>query len=111
CFRSPEVDHHLDLRCPLDRQVCRLLTFENASRIIADDPKRLGDTCAVGHQSTGLGCLLPACNPGHAITESKGRKPGPRTRKKPIRADKQCPKPFLRNRSESLLEFAWITRL
>src|SRR5262245_4683304 len=54
---GPEGDDELELRALDDRQIGRLVTFEDAARINADQAIRLGVAWSVASQATGLGGL------------------------------------------------------
>src|SRR5207253_3223658 len=56
-LRSLEVDHKLDFRRLLDRQVGGLLALENATDIDAQEAKRVRKARAIAHQATGGGKL------------------------------------------------------
>jgi hypothetical protein len=56
-LRGPEIDHKLKFRGLLDRQVGRLLAFENAAGVDAGQAVRIGYARSVAHQATRRGKL------------------------------------------------------
>src|ERR1700730_4451501 len=67
--RSLEVYDQLDFRRLHDRQVGRLLAFENPTRVDAGLAIRIGNTASVTHQAAAGGKLAELVDCGHRIAE------------------------------------------
>src|SRR6516164_8426868 len=59
CLRGLEIDHKLELGRLHDREVGRLLSFENAASVNAGLTVRIRNDGSVAHQPTGRSELAP----------------------------------------------------
>src|SRR5215208_588200 len=69
-----QIDVQLDLACPLDRQVGRLVTPQNPTRIDAGQAICVRNERSVTQQTSGCGELPPCVNRGYCVIDRKRRK-------------------------------------
>src|SRR5215470_310602 len=66
-LRRPEIDHELEFRRLHDRQIGRLLPFEDEACIHADLTIRIRNDRAVAHRPAGRGELAPLVDRGNGV--------------------------------------------
>src|SRR5262245_62776447 len=70
CLGGLNIDHQLELRGLLDRQVGGLLTLENPTGVGSIQTMRIRKTASVACQATGLGVLAERKDRSHAVAGS-----------------------------------------
>src|SRR5215475_8961188 len=68
-----EVDDQLYLHHLLDRQICRLIAFQNPAGVDAGRTKRVSKTGSVAHEAAGRCELARLVDSGHGVTNRQCR--------------------------------------
>src|SRR5262245_18645733 len=93
CLGGLDIDHQLELRGLLDRQVGGLLTLENPTGVGSIQTMRIRKTASVAYQAAGLGVLAERKDRSYAVAGSQCCKLFAPTKEKRSRADHEpcCP--------------------
>src|SRR5262245_46470944 len=86
CLGGLDIDHQLELRGLLDRQIDGLLTLENPTGVDSIQTMRIRKTASVAYQAAGLGILAERKDRSHAVAGSQCCKLFAPTKEKRIRA-------------------------
>src|SRR5262249_34659203 len=71
CLGGLDIDHQLELRGLLDRQVGGLLTLENPTGVGSIQTMRIRKTASVAYQAAGLGVLAERKDRSYAVAGSQ----------------------------------------
>src|SRR5262245_9472843 len=110
CLGGLDIDHQLELRGLLDRQVDGLLTLENPTGVDSIQTMRIRKTASVAYQAASLGVLAERKDRSHAVAGSQCCKLFAPTKEKRIRADHEPCRPQLDQACKDGVEVALGTR-
>ena len=101
-----EVDHQLELGRLHDRQVGRLLAFEDAAGIDAELTTLIRIVGSVAHQPAGLGKVTHCICRGNRMMRRQGGKLHPPAGEKGVGADEECVGPVAHKSCEGSIDLA-----
>ena len=106
-----EVDDQLYLRQLLDRQICRLIAFQNPAGVDAGRTKRVRKTGSVAHEAAGRCELARLVDRGHGVTNRQCRELFEPATEEWIGADHERTCSQLAQGCENRIEIAFVARM
>jgi len=104
-----QVDHQIQLRGTLDRQLGRPFALENATGVDTGLPPSIKKVGSIAHKTTLFGSLAPRVSHRHSIARGQRRDLIAVNVKKPIATHEECVSSLLNEIDKGRPDLAWAT--